>query len=151
MTKPCSFALALCLIAFFAAPVQAITRDDQGPITISDAKSLLAQAPEFIAMADRGWTYYFDPQKPGTDFSGVDFYFFEVFARHKGEENSDLVGHFAVNKWTGDVRDISADEQGKEISSPHLKQMQTQLQRKYHVSQRKLEEERNAHAVTVKN
>ncbi len=93
---------------------------------------------------------YCDPQSPGAGFNGVDFYFFEVFARKKEDKNSELAGHFAVNKWTGDVRDVSSDEQGTEISSPHLKDMQRQLQQKYQIGQRKLKEEQNAHAATVK-
>lgn len=140
----------LVLTLSMIAQCQGTVSDSQGSITPSEAKSLLAQTPEFLSMKTRGWTYYFDLQKPDVGFNGVDFYFFEIFARKKGERDSDLVGHFAVNKWTGELRDISSDEQGRAISFPSLKNMQTELQQRHHISQRKLEEERNAHTVIIK-
>jgi hypothetical protein len=76
MIKLYSFVLLLCFAISTAALGQGTTRDDQGPITLPEAKGLLAQTPEFLAMTAKGWTYYFGSQSPGAGFNGVDFYFF---------------------------------------------------------------------------
>lgn len=138
----------LFLLACSAGAV--LNHGGQSPITVQDAKHLLADVPEFISMSSKGWVYFFDAQKFGIEFNNSDFYFFEVSARGKGARTSEIVGHFAVNKWTGEVRDISADEQGVRLTSPQLSKLQAELQKEHGISPRKIQEEQHAHTANFK-
>jgi uncharacterized protein YggL (DUF469 family) len=60
-----------------------------------------------------------------------DFFYFEIIVPN--QVASPVVGHFAVNPWTGDVWNPGLCER---VTSPSLKKMQRRVRTKLHISEK---------------
>jgi len=119
---------ALHLIVLLMATLTAASSAPKpaSQINLFEAETLLFLSPEIQGVIHRGMEVALDPDDDNPRAKEPTFFFFRVRARVDAPSN--LVGYYAVNRYTADVLSIATEEF---ISGPELAAVQTVI-RKVH-------------------
>jgi hypothetical protein len=126
-----------------------------GTITIEEAGSLLNVLPATMELRAKGIVVKWDSQSVPA-MNNRDYYFFAVYnctAQASGDIGSIVVGNYAVNKQTGDVRvwkvshDVFYGDDGTLVAGTELDQLQDELRKKHGIDSASVQKYRFAHLV----
>ncbi|HEX5263330.1 MAG TPA: hypothetical protein VFW13_07375 [Phenylobacterium sp.] len=96
------------------------------PLSLKQAEALVMAAPNIRAAAtERGAKPVFEWVDPGPEGWRFDVNSDTPCASQ--DPCSKLLGHYTVNRTTGEVVDLDADEDGKVVSSPGLTKLRLKL------------------------
>lgn len=107
-----------------------------GLIAFHEAEILIYLLPQAIEIRSQGMDIGWE-RETGSEWNQTDYYFFWVYNAKRAEAGSVTVGHFAVNKHTGEVWELMLQEI---VKTPELQGVQRILRRAHNIDEETLKQ-----------